>query len=92
MTRDRGTGGLEDRAARVRNSLARLGEIMSDIVRTAEAQRGLRCPHRGRNDVCAYPGGCRNQVRLADRTRRCGGDEHVNWEPPPTQGWEPPLR
>lgn len=73
---------MTDRRAHLTASLARLSAVVSDIVQTAEAQRRQRCPHRGRNDVCAYPGGCRNQVRWADSTRRCGGDEDVRWEAP----------
>lgn len=76
---------------RLRAALGRLGDVMAGIVETAESQRGKRCPHRGVRDICAYPGGCRNQVRWADKTRRCGGDAHVNWEPPPTKNWKPPL-
>lgn len=70
----------EGQAERLRRALSSLGEVLSDIVGTAEAKRGERCPYRNAQDECTYRGGCVNQRRRKGQPTLCGGDHQLRWK------------
>ena len=69
-----------DELTKIRASLARLGEVLTDIARTADGKNRERCPHKTAELLCLYRGGCRNQ-RRDSAIVYCTGDYLINFEP-----------
>lgn len=65
-------------------SLARLSEILKDIVQFAEQNSAQRCPYKNIESLCTAGFRCRNQVRTESEpaSYRCSGDHKLAWLEP----------
>lgn len=57
---------------RLRAAMQQFGDVLAEIVSTAEEKNRERCGYRAVTSVCTFIGGCVN--RNGDQ---CGGDEFV---------------
>ena len=79
-----------DDQATIRESLARLTEVLSGIARTADAKNRERCPYKTVELRCTYRGGCQNQRRKSGIIH-CAGDYLIEWSPAPNAQSPEPL-
>lgn len=67
----------DEKRERLMQAMQKLGDVLADIVQTAEEKNRERCGYRAASSVCTFIGGCVN--RQGDK---CGGDEFVKKERP----------
>ena len=70
-----------DEQGKIRSALAKLADVLADIAATANVKNAERCPYKTAASLCAFHGGCVNQLRLADEPTRCSGDHLILRQP-----------
>ena len=75
-----------DDQTQIRAALAKLTDVLSNIVRTADEKNLTRCPYKTVNLRCTYSGGCQNQRPDTSHfalgtSHSCAGDDLIDFTP-----------